>query len=60
MGLNQLKKDLKNISELPIGGTAVGTGLNTLNGYDKLVVQKINTFTNFDFCVAKNKFRALI
>ncbi|MBG40322.1 MAG: fumarate hydratase, class II [Flavobacteriales bacterium] len=59
MGLNQLKKDLKNISELPIGGTAVGTGLNTLNGYDKLVVQKINTFTNFDFCVAKNKFQAL-
>jgi len=59
MGLNQLKENIKIISELPIGGTAVGTGLNTLNGYDELVVQKINNFSNFKFCVAKNKFQAL-
>ena len=37
----------------------MGTGLNTLNGYDELVVQKINNFSNFKFCVAKNKFQAL-
>jgi len=59
IGLDNLKKDISSLSELAIGGTAVGTGLNTLVGYDKLVVKKINEFTGFNFCIAQNKFQAL-
>jgi len=59
MGLDNLKKDINSLSELAIGGTAVGTGLNTLVGYDKLVVKKINEFTGLNFCVAQNKFQSL-
>ena len=59
IGLDKLKKDVVSLAELAIGGTAVGTGLNTLVGYDKLVVKKINEFTGLNFCVAQNKFQAL-
>jgi fumarate hydratase class II len=47
------------ISELALGGTAVGTGLNTPQGYDVLVAKKIAEFTGLPFITAKNKFEAL-
>ena len=43
-GLNKLNESYSDLSELAIGGTAVGTGLNTVNGFDKMVVKKINEF----------------
>ncbi|MFM7467045.1 MAG: class II fumarate hydratase [Crocinitomicaceae bacterium] len=47
------------VTELALGGTAVGTGLNTPKGYDVLVAQKIADFTGLPFVTAKNKFEAL-
>jgi fumarate hydratase class II len=47
------------IAELALGGTAVGTGLNTPKGYDVLVAKKIAEFTGLPFITAKNKFEAL-
>jgi len=47
------------VTELALGGTAVGTGLNTPKGYDVLVAQKIAVFTGLPFITAKNKFEAL-
>lgn len=47
------------ISELALGGTAVGTGLNTPKGYDILVAKKIAEFTGLPFVTAPNKFEAL-
>ena len=47
------------VSELALGGTAVGTGLNAPKGYDVLVAKKISDFTGLPFITAKNKFEAL-
>jgi fumarate hydratase class II len=47
------------VGELALGGTAVGTGLNTPKGYDVLVAKKIAEFTGLPFITAKNKFEAL-
>ena len=47
------------IGELALGGTAVGTGLNTPKGYDVLVANKIASFTGLPFVTAPNKFEAL-
>ncbi len=47
------------VSELALGGTAVGTGLNTPKGYDVLVAKKIADFTGLPFITAANKFEAL-
>ncbi|TND08773.1 MAG: fumarate hydratase, class II [Bacteroidetes bacterium] len=47
------------VSELALGGTAVGTGLNTPKGYDVLVAKKIAEFTGLPFVTAPNKFEAL-
>ncbi len=58
-GLKALKNTLPHLSELALGGTAVGTGLNTPNGYDVLVAKKIAEFTNLPFVTAENKFEAL-
>ena len=58
-GIKALKNTLPHLSELAIGGTAVGTGLNSPKGYSKLVAQKISDFTNIKFTSAKNKFEAL-
>lgn len=54
-----IKNALEPITELALGGTAVGTGLNTPKGYDVLVAQKIAEFTGFPFVTAPNKFEAL-
>jgi len=58
-GIKALKNTLAHLSELALGGTAVGTGLNTPKGYDVLVAQKIATFTQLPFVTAPNKFEAL-
>jgi fumarate hydratase, class II len=47
------------VKELALGGTAVGTGLNTPKGYDVLVAKKIADFTGLPFVTAPNKFEAL-
>ena len=47
------------VGELALGGTAVGTGLNTPKGYDVLVAKKIAEFTGLPFITAANKFEAL-
>ena len=54
-----LKNALEAIQELALGGTAVGTGLNTPKGYDVLVAKKIAALTGFPFVTAPNKFEAL-
>ena len=58
-GLKALKNTLPHLSELALGGTAVGTGMNTPKGYDVLVAQKIAEFTGLPFITAENKFEAL-
>lgn len=58
-GLKALKNTLAHLSELALGGTAVGTGLNTPQGYDVLVAKKIAEFTGLPFVTAENKFEAL-
>ncbi len=58
-GIKALKNTLPHLSQLPIGGTAVGTGLNTPKGYGKLAVEYINTFTKETFSAAENKFEAM-
>lgn len=58
-GLKALKNTLAHLSELALGGTAVGTGLNTPKGYSELVAKKIAEFTKLPFITAENKFEAL-
>ena len=58
-GLKALNNTLDHLSELALGGTAVGTGLNTPKGYDVLVAKKIAEFTGLPFITAENKFEAL-
>ncbi len=58
-GLKALWNTLDHLSELALGGTAVGTGLNTPEGYDVLVAEKISEFTGHAFKTAENKFEAL-
>ncbi len=58
-GLKALKNTLSHLSEVALGGTAVGTGLNTPDGYDKKVASYIANFTNLPFVTAPNKFEAL-
>ncbi len=57
--LRAINNALEAISELALGGTAVGTGLNAPKGYDVLVAKKIADFTGLPFVTAKNKFEAL-
>ena len=58
-GLKALKNTLPHLAELALGGTAVGTGLNTPKGYDVLVAKHIAEFTGLPFITAENKFEAL-
>lgn len=58
-GIAAIKNTLKHLSELALGGTAVGTGLNAPKGYDKLVAKKISLLTGHPFVTAKNKFESL-
>lgn len=58
-GMKAIKNTLAHLSELALGGTAVGTGLNAPKGYDKLVAQKIADLTGLPFITAENKFESL-
>lgn len=58
-GLKALKNTLPHLSEVALGGTAVGTGLNTPKGYDVKVAEYIAQFTGYPFVTAPNKFEAL-
>jgi len=57
--ISSIKRALERVSELALGGTAVGTGLNAPKGYDVLVASKIANLTNQPFITAPNKFEAL-
>ncbi|GEL12149.1 fumarase, class II [Flavobacterium glycines] len=57
--IKALKNTLPHLSEIALGGTAVGTGLNTPKGYDIKVAQYIAQFTGLPFVTAQNKFEAL-
>ncbi|MGB5322977.1 class II fumarate hydratase, partial [Lutimonas sp.] len=58
-GLKALDNTLSHLAELALGGTAVGTGINTPEGYSELVAKYIAEFTNLPFITAENKFEAL-
>jgi fumarate hydratase class II len=58
-GIRAIKNALEAVKELALGGTAVGTGLNTPKGYDVLVAKKIADLTGLPFVTAPNKFEAL-
>lgn len=58
-GIRALKNSLEHLSELALGGTAVGTGLNAPRGFDKKVAEKIAQLTAHPFVTAPNKFEAL-
>ncbi|MGC3948201.1 MAG: class II fumarate hydratase [Chryseolinea sp.] len=57
--IRAIKNALEMVRELALGGTAVGTGLNTPKGYDVLVAAKIAALTGYPFVTAPNKFEAL-
>ena len=57
--LKAIKNTLEHLKELALGGTAVGTGLNTPKGYDVKVAEYIAQFTGHPFVTAPNKFEAL-
>ena len=59
MSIRCLKNALDAVKELALGGTAVGTGLTTPQGYDVLVAKKIAELTKLPFVTAPNKFEAL-
>ena len=58
-GLKAIKNTLEHLSELALGGTAVGTGINTPKGYSENVATHIATLTGLPFITAENKFEAL-
>lgn len=58
-GMRAIKNSLAHLSELALGGTAVGTGLNTPKGYAEKVAAKIAELTELPFVTAENKFEAL-
>ena len=58
-GMKALRATLAHLSEIALGGTAVGTGINTPEGYSEKVADYISTFTGHPFVTAKNKFEAL-
>ena len=58
-GMKLLKYTLEHLSELALGGTAVGTGINTPKGYSEHVANKIAEFTGLPFVTAPNKFESL-
>jgi fumarate hydratase class II len=58
-GLRAVRNTLAHLSELALGGTAVGTGINTPNGYSENVARHIAQLTGLPFVTAPNKFEAL-
>ena len=58
-GLKSIKTSFAHLSELALGGTAVGTGINTPKGYSELVAKKIANLTELPFITGENKFEGL-
>lgn len=58
-GIKALRNTFEHLSELALGGTAVGTGINTPKGYAELVAKKIAEISGLPFRTAENKFEAL-
>ncbi len=58
-GLKAINNTLEHLSELALGGTAVGTGINTPKGYSENVAKHIGNLTGLPFITAENKFEAL-
>jgi len=58
-GIKAIRNSLEHLSELSLGGSAVGTGINVPENYDKIVAGKISKFTGFPFKTASNKFESL-
>jgi len=58
-GLKALVNTLDHLTELALGGTAVGTGINTPEGYSELVARHIARFTDLPFITGPNKFEGL-
>ena len=58
-GIDRLDKAVDNCYELAVGGTAVGTGINTIEGYDVEMAEEIKKITGLNFKTAVNKFEAL-
>ncbi|MBL4715542.1 MAG: fumarate hydratase, class II [Bacteroidetes bacterium] len=58
-GIKALTNTLEHLSEIALGGTAVGTGINTPKGYAELVAKKISEFSGLPLKTAENKFEAL-
>jgi len=58
-GIKRVKKGLESCYELAMGGTAVGTGINSFDGFGQLVANEISKLTNLPFITAENKFEAL-
>jgi fumarate hydratase class II len=58
-GIQALKNTLPHLSQLALGGTAVGTGINTPKGYAQKVAEYITEFTGLPFVTAPNKFESL-
>merc|ERR1719242_2777145 len=59
LGIGRVERTLGNVYKFAQGGTAVGTGLNTLVGFDALVAAEVAAFTGLPFVAAPNKFEAL-
>ncbi len=58
-GIDAINTSLPGVAELALGGTAVGTGINTPTGYAQMVAEKIASISGFAFVTAPNKFEAL-
>jgi fumarate hydratase class II len=58
-GIRAIENTLSHLSEVALGGTAVGTGLNTPKGYSEKVAENIAKLSGFPFVTAPNKFEAL-
>ncbi len=58
-GLSSLKNSLNHLSELALGATAVGTGINSPDGYAEISVGFISKFTGLNFISAENKFESI-
>ena len=58
-GIRRLNRSLEDCYELAMGGTAVGTGINSTEGFAEAVAKEISELTNLNFRTADNKFEAL-
>ena len=58
-GIKRINNSLESCYELAIGGTAVGTGINSFEGYAEAVAKEISSITKLPFKTAENKFEAL-